>query len=137
MTEIPEDTRCARCRLHPATITWAPNGLFDVTHGTGQPWCACCALGEQILRAEETAASLTGLRDDLARACAGQRQPDPAVLIRENDKLRRKLEQQWLMAHYETCGRRYPDGGHAMNYAAPHPEGEWCYWPKPVILDES
>jgi len=133
--EIPEGEKCARCQQHSATVVFSSEGgALAVAHGDFAYWCGCCLVKEQIRHCEEAAARLAGLRAELRGACAGETAPDPDDLIRENAALRGQLERQWLMAHYESCGKRYPQGGHAMNHASPHAEGEHCYWPRPESL---
>lgn len=102
---------------------------MDYAHGHYHSWCECCVLGDLIFRAQQAAARLPGWQRELATACGGEPVPDPQELLEDNVRLRAEAHRQWLAAHYEICGKRY-SGNHALNYAAPHPEGEWCYWPE-------
>lgn len=46
-----------------------------------------------------------------------------AALLSENLQLREALKEQWECNHTEHCDIDWP-----------HPEGEACMWPLPVIL---
>lgn len=129
---IPEDTMCQRCRTHKATITRA-NSVLEYVHGHYAYWCECCDLKEAIRLAHEHMAQLGNLQVKLRSACTTEVQPDPDALIRQNERLHDELDAQWVAAHCMICGQHYP-GRNAMNYAAPHNEGEHCYWPKPEEL---
>lgn len=132
MSDIEPGTLCERCRLHPATGHVA-DSVLDFAHGVFKLRCECCRLDEAIRQAEAMLNRLPQLYEDLDAACPGQFLPKTRDVIAENEKLREEAEQQWVMAHCVVCGEHYPDRN-AANYAAPHPEGEHCYWPKPEVL---
>jgi len=136
MTEIPEGAKCARCRVHLATVMRSAS-VTDWAHGFTDCLCLCCTIALDIREAERQAALLPKWYDDFASACRGEPLPDPQALLSENAKLRAQGLRQWQAAHYYICGRHYPDGGHAVNHAAPHPPGEHCYWPEPVRAEEA
>ena len=133
MTDIPAGTMCQRCRIHPATSTRA-DSVMEWAHGSFNLWCQCCVLNDWIRRVQEQSAKVPGWVRELETACDGQPLADVQALTEDNARLRSEAHSQWLMAHCVVCGKHYPDAGNAMNYAAPHPEGEWCYWPEPEIL---
>lgn len=90
-----------------------------------------CVLRDQVLQAQRAVSRLPQLQQELAKACSSE----PVLITQElAEKLataRGELHRQWVAAHYSICGAHYPDRANAMNYAAPHPEGEHCYWPEP------
>jgi hypothetical protein len=130
MCQIPAGTMCQRCLIHPATTRKA-DSVLDWAHGHSEPWCQCCVLSEWIRDTERRAAKVPQWRAELETACAGQPAGDVQALLSANADLRAQARRQWLAAHCVLCGRHYPAAGNAINYAAPHPPGEHCYWPEP------
>lgn len=55
---------CANCKVNEGTLNWGDALAF--THGFSQRWCEGCALDAQIAHAEERAALLPELREQLA-----------------------------------------------------------------------